>query len=60
MMILETFCKEHSFSEITLGVGDDPDSIPAIKLYESIDFIRKNRKEKQPGVWAFNYYKHLN
>lgn len=59
MMILENFCKEHLFSEIILGVGDDPDSIPAIKFYESIGFIKKNKEEKQPGIWAFNYYKYL-
>lgn len=59
MMILENFCREHLFSEIVLGVGDDPDSIPAIKLYESIGFIRKNREEKQPDVWALNYHKYI-
>ncbi|MFA7301592.1 MAG: hypothetical protein WC069_04735 [Candidatus Shapirobacteria bacterium] len=50
--ILEKYCRKHEFSELVLGVGDDQCSLPAIKLYESLGFIKQNWEEKAGNLGA--------
>jgi ribosomal protein S18 acetylase RimI-like enzyme len=56
MEVLEKYCRENHYKEITLGVNAK--AIPAIKLYESLDYLEDKRKEINSSVTAI-YYKKL-
>lgn len=55
--ILEGYCKEKQHLNVILGVGND--SLAAIKLYESLGFVRYEEKEVEPGNSIFYYRKQL-
>lgn len=57
--ILEEYCKENNFTKITLGVGADNDSVPAVKLYESQGYTLTDKKEFEDKSKAFYYEKKL-
>lgn len=57
--ILEEYAKDKGIKKIILGVGSDKDSLPAIKLYQSVGYKFTHKKEKVPGVIALYYEKKL-
>ena len=58
MNILEEYCKKHKVIELILGVNKE--SLPAIKLYESLGYKRYKEKEFKPGNIVYYYKKTLN
>lgn len=57
--MLEKYARDKGLKKIVLGVGNDEDSIPAIKLYQSLGYKFTHKKEKVPGVIALYYEKEL-
>jgi ribosomal protein S18 acetylase RimI-like enzyme len=57
--ILEKYCLDNNFTKITLGVGADPDSVPAVKLYEKLGYKFLYEKSFDDGDKALYYEKEL-
>ena len=57
--ILEEHAQKKGIKKIVLGVGDDKQSLPAIKLYESLGYELTQKKKKAPGAIALYYEKNL-
>jgi ribosomal protein S18 acetylase RimI-like enzyme len=59
ILILEEYAKDKGIKKIILGVGDDKQSMPAIKLYEALGYEFTHKKKKAPGAIALYYEKKM-